>query len=262
MKLYSELTGSGDYLVLLHGMGSAHTAWQLIAPALSQDFTVVSLDLPGHGKSKFDPHQEMDPESLGRLVLRTLDDLGIEKFHIAGNSLGGWIALEIAAASPERTLSLVGFAPAGLWLTPFVSRIPGTAPLRGLARLVKTIAPAVAKVEWAKKIGFASVSPLWKEFSDKLVVDATVAMGSAKGYFPAWDGLLRKRFDKSIAASVPITIIFGDTDNTLPARTSQERSLVPAHVRWIIFPESGHAPMWDHPAECIDEVLRTTGKRA
>lgn len=262
MKLFTEVTGSGDPLVLIHGMGSAHTAWQTIAPDLSQTFAVITIDLPGHGNSQYSPHQEMDPQSLGRLVLRNLDDLGIENFHVVGNSLGGWVALEIAAISPERVLSLVGLAPAGLWLTPYQSRIPGTAPLRGLARLVKTVAPAIAKVEWAKKIGFASVSPLWQEFPDKLVVDATIAMGSARGYFPAWDALLRKRFDEFIPSTIPMTIIFGDSDNTLPARTCQERSLVPEHARWIVLPESGHAPMWDHPVECIDEILRTAGKRS
>jgi pimeloyl-ACP methyl ester carboxylesterase len=119
----------------------------------------------------------------------------------------------------------------------------------------------MAKVEWAKKIGFGGVSPRWYEFSDQLVVDATIAMGSSKGYFPAWDGLLKKRFDKPIPSTVPITIIFGDSDNTLPARTCQERSLVPQHAKWIILPESGHAPMWDHASECIDEILRTAGKQ-
>jgi pimeloyl-ACP methyl ester carboxylesterase len=59
---------------------------------------------------------------------------------------------------------------------------------------------------------------------------------------------------------IPITILFGDTDNTLPAQFSQERSLVPAHSRWVVLPESGHAPMWDRPAEVIAEVLHTCAR--
>jgi pimeloyl-ACP methyl ester carboxylesterase len=54
-----------------------------------------------------------------------------------------------------------------------------------------------------------------------------------------------------------VTIIFGDSDKTLPLNTSQERSLAPSHARWVVLSESGHAPMWDHPDEVIQEILIT-----
>ena len=68
-----------------------------------------------------------------------------------------------------------------------------------------------------------------------------------------------KRFDSSISDEIPVTIIFGDTDRTLPATTCQEKSLAPSHARWIIFPETGHAPMWDSPIDVVDEIKKTTG---
>ena len=61
MKLSLESSGSGEPLVLIHGMGSASTAWKLIRPELSKKFTVITVDLPGHGKSDFDLNQPMDP---------------------------------------------------------------------------------------------------------------------------------------------------------------------------------------------------------
>jgi len=70
---------------------------------------------------------------------------------------------------------------------------------------------------------------------------------------------LTKRFDKKIDPSIPVTIIFGDSDRTLPAETCQARSLAPSHVRWITFEESGHAPMWDHPDQVLKEISITTG---
>ena len=97
-------------------MGSASTAWKVIRPALEEKFQVTAIDLPGHGKSDFDPNQAMDPYSLALLITKQMDELGIEKAHIAGNSLGGWIALELGAAFPDRVLSITGLAPAGLWL--------------------------------------------------------------------------------------------------------------------------------------------------
>ena len=259
MKLSLESSGSGAPLVLIHGMGSASTAWKLITPELSKKFTVITVDLPGHGKSDFDPNQPMDPTSLAELVLKNLQDSGFEKFHLVGNSLGGWISLEMAANHPKSVLSVTGVAPAGLWLTPWTIRVPGSAVSRYLATGLRTVAPSLLKYQWGRKIGFAAVSPLWEEFDYELCVDATLALSRAQGYFPAWDGLLRKRFDKSISSEIPVTIIFGDTDNTLPARTSQERVLAPAHARWTILPDSGHAPMWDHPEEVIAEISATTG---
>jgi len=260
MKLAHEIQGSGEPLVLLHGMGSASTAWKPIAPALSQKFQVITLDLPGHGKSEFDPALAMDPHSLAVLMKEQLDLLGIEKAHLAGNSLGGWIALEIASAFPERVLSVTGLAPAGLWLVPTTHRTVLGASSRFMAAATYKYADQLMKREWARKLGFFEFSPRWQEFPHELIVDAVVAYGSAPGYFPAWDGMLTRRFDKEISANIPVTIVFGDSDNTLPAQTSQERTLAPAHARWVTLSQSGHAPMWDSVDECIAEIIRTASQ--
>ncbi len=259
MSIYVERTGTGDPLLLIHGMGSAATTWRPLTPYLRNAFEVLAVDLPGHGHTPLDPHQAMDPVSLAELVLRTLDELNIDQVHVVGNSLGGWIAMEIAAAHPDRVRSLTALAPAGLWLTPYTSRIPGSAPTRFLARGSVALAPSLLKKEWARKIGFSAVSPKWRDLDFQTCLDAATAMGTSSGYFPAWDGLLLKRFDKEISSHVPTTIIFGDSDNTLPVRTCQERSLAPAHAKWIVLSESGHAPMWDHPVEVAQEIISTAG---
>lgn len=240
-------------------MGSASTAWQLIIEDLETSFTVVTVDLPGHGFTPMDTTQPMDPRSLAESVFETMKSLGLTKYHIVGNSLGGWIALEMAALNPDAIASVTGLAPAGLWLKPFVARYPGTAIARIMASSLKVVSPLLLHYEWARKIGFENVSPRWRDFSYQLCIDATYAMANAAGYYPAWDALLRKRFDEKISEDVPITVIFGDSDRTLPASTCQERSLVPAHSKWLVFSECGHAPMWDHPKEVVDKILTTTG---
>ena len=257
MKLAHEIVGSGEPLVLIHGMGSASTAWKPIKNLLAEKFQVITFDLPGHGKSAFDPELPMDPQSLAELIVEQLDDLGVKKAHFSGNSLGGWIALEIASAFPDRTLSVTGLAPAGLWLTPTTHRTFLGASSRFMASATYKFADQLMKQEWARKLGFFEVSPKWREFPHELIVDAVVAYGSASGYFPAWDGMLKRRFDKEISSDIPVTILFGDSDNTLPAQTSQEKTLAPAHARWVTLSQSGHAPMWDSPDDCIAEIIRT-----
>ena len=257
-SLWSQSTGSGEPLFLIHGMGSASTAWKEIIPTLSQRFRVITLDLPGHGNTPLIENQPMDPTSLGNAIFELADAYGIEKMHIVGNSLGGWIALEMAASNPDRVLSVTGLAPAGLWLTPYSSRIPGTAGSKIIASALKHVAPTLLRFESVRKIGFSSISPRGNELSLDICRDATIAMGRSPGYYPAWDALLKKRFDKEIDPKVTVTIIFGDADNTLPVRTCQERSLAPKHAKWLILSECGHAPMWDAPEDVSSEIFSTT----
>lgn len=258
MKLITTLTQTNlehPPLVLLHGLGSAATIFKPIISKLSQDFRVITVDLPGHGQTKLDKAQAMDPKSLGTAVFDSVEnEYGIRRFHVVGNSLGGWIALEMAAQQPERIVNLTGLAPAGLWLVPATRRKASEAKSYYLARLLKPFFRVGLHFKILRKIGFSSVSPKWQQLSYETCYDASMAMVQASGYFQLWDGMITRRFDARVAESTPVTILFGDSDNTLPAQGSQERSLAPAHCTWLIIEGCGHAPMWDYP-ELIVKII-------
>lgn len=241
-------------ILFIHGMGSAATAWKLVIRSLGPDIRCITVDLPGHGESPLDPSQALDPYSLGVALFDLMESQGVNRFHIVSNSWGGWISLEMAALHPERIASVTALAPAGLWLTPFTNRKPITAFSRTLAKLVNPIASFMVHFERARGWGFADVSPQWKKFSHETCLDATRAMANSPGYFPAWDAMLKKRFHEVVPDSVPVTIIFGDSDTTLPAATCQERSIAPRHAKWIVLPRGGHAPMWDHVDDVVAEI--------
>lgn len=257
-----ETNADSEVLLLIHGMGSGSVAWKPISAELARQFRVILVDLPGHGKTPLPNDQPMDPMALAEAVFETMDSQGITKFHIVGNSLGGWIALEMAVLRPAAVLSLTALAPAGLWLEPFKMRNPGTTIARMLANSLRVVSPLLLRHDWARNIGFENVSPLWRNFSYELCLDATNAFATATGYLPAWDAFLNKRFDKVIDPSVRLTVIFGDSDRSLPASNCQEKSLLPNHAKWIVFSQCGHAPMWDHPMEVIEEILVTTGHKS
>jgi pimeloyl-ACP methyl ester carboxylesterase len=179
---------------------------------------------------------------------------------VAGNSLGGWIALEMAADKPERIKTLTGLAPAGLWLKPSSGRVPSEAQSYYLAKVLRPLIRVGLHIIALRKIGYANVSPKWKELSYEICYDSAYAMGHATGYFQAWDGMLGRRFEGHIPKNVPVTILFGDTDNTLPYPHSQERSLAPAHSSWIVIDNCGHAPMWDYP-DLIAKIIKETTER-
>ena len=262
MSLVTTLTQTNQShppLVLIHGLGSAATAFKPIIPALAHSFRVITVDLPGHGKSPYNKGQAMDPKSLGRAIFETVErEYGVKEFHVAGNSLGGWIALEMAADQPQRIKTLTGLAPAGLWVKPASGRAPSEAWSYYMAKALRPVIRVGLHVMALRKIGYANVSPKWKEFSYEICYDSAYAMGHATGYFPAWDAMLGKRFDPHVPEDVPVTILFGDTDNTLPYPQSQERSLAPAHASWIVIDNCGHAPMWDYPELMVKIISQTT----
>jgi len=106
--------GAGAPLVLLHGLGLSRRAWDPVVPALAEHFDVLAVDLPGFGHSEpLPPQLEPQPSALATAVAGLLDDLGIVAPHVVGNSLGGWVALELARLRPVASLTLL--SPAGLW---------------------------------------------------------------------------------------------------------------------------------------------------
>lgn len=260
--LHPSKIEAAPHILLIHGMGSAATAWKPLTPLLLNRFNVITVDLPGHGISAYTKGQPMDPISLAKQVVDEVEkSYGITEFDLVGNSWGGWIALEMAAFAPNKIKSVTALAPAGFWLASYIQRAPGTASIRALAKSSYSLSTTFLKYEWARKIGFADVSPRWQEFSYQLCLDATLAMAKSAGYFPAWDGMLSKRFDSKIDSSIPVTIIFGDSDNTLPPTTCQEREMAPAHSQWITLTESGHAPMWDNTEKVTEHIVEIAGQR-
>lgn len=260
LTVHEAALKSAPYIVLVHGMGSAATAWKPLTPLLQERFNVITVDLPGHGKTPMITGQAMDPISIGELVVREIkEQLGVTEFDVIGNSWGGWIALEMAASFPDSVRSVTALAPAGFWLATYVQRRPGASQFRLLTSRSAALAPSFLKYERSRKIGFGDVSPRWRDFSYELCLDATLAMANSEGYFPAWDGMLHKRFDSQIDSKIPVKIIFGDSDKTLPATTCQERTMAPQHSKWIIFEECGHAPMWDNTEKVAGHVLEIAG---
>ena len=135
----------GRTLVLLHGIGMSRRVWDPVLPALAERFDVIAVDLPGFGDSPLPPDGRCDPAGLAASVAGLLDELDIPSPHLAGNSLGGWVALELAARAPPIRSPLL--SPAGLWRkdTPWYCRVS----LRGSRWLTRYLArPLSFMVRW------------------------------------------------------------------------------------------------------------------
>ena len=107
--LYHEISGNGKKpLVLLHGFMENTTIWNEMEAHLSKDFTLIKIDLPGHGKSKV--YQEIHTvELMAEKVKEVIDALKLEKINLLGHSLGGYVSLAFAEKFPEILESMTLF---------------------------------------------------------------------------------------------------------------------------------------------------------
>ena len=108
--------GNGSPLLLLHGLGMSWRAWTPVLEGLESRHDVLALTLPGHRGGPAAP-RSVSVESLADAVESALDETGFENPHVVGNSLGGWLALELARRGRARTVTAV--SPAGAWRNPF-----------------------------------------------------------------------------------------------------------------------------------------------
>ena len=135
-----ERRGAGEPLLLLHGTGGSRAHWRPVVDLLAEHRELLLVDLPGHGESDPPPQGiPHTPAGYAQVLAGMLQELGIELADVAGNSVGGWTALELARLGRAR--SVVALAPAGLW----AKRDPwsSTLQLSTQHRLGRLFAPVV-----------------------------------------------------------------------------------------------------------------------
>ena len=109
LRLAFDRTGQGEPLVLLHGQGFSRRSFDPVVPLLAAERDVIAVDLPGHGESPRQPEGAGNaPRDLAVAVGELLDELGLATAHIAGNSSGGWVALELGRSGRARTVTAPG----------------------------------------------------------------------------------------------------------------------------------------------------------
>ena len=149
--------GSGTPLVLLHGVGGTWRVWRPVLPLLERWHAVFAPTLPGHcGAERLAAGVAPSIQALADGVVEQLDRAGIDRAHIAGNSLGGWIALELARRGRAR--SVVVFGPAGAWRS--AARMTAVAVGMRLSFVLLARqadrADAIARRRWARRLLLAT----------------------------------------------------------------------------------------------------------
>jgi pimeloyl-ACP methyl ester carboxylesterase len=245
-RLALDRSGAGAPLVLLHPLGADRSVWEPVTPLLAGEREVIAVDLPGFGGSPTLAGPEPPtPARLADAVDAGLAAQGLDDFDVAGNSLGGWVALELALAGRAR--SVVAIGPAGLWPEPLPPR-RGTA--RAAARLAVPFAGAITRVPALRRTAMA----MFVEHPERMPAAAAArlirAYANAPG-FPEVNAAMRSStFSRLADIRVPVTLAWPEHDRMV-ARLRHP----PENVRTVILPGTGHLPMWDDP-ELVAALLR------
>ncbi len=258
-SLNVDRSGSGEPLLLLHGMGSSRRDFTAVLPLLAERFDVLNVDLPGIGRSPALPDRPTVP-AITDAVERTLDAEGVGRVHVLGNSLGARIALELARRG--RAASVVAIAPSGLNLLP--ERLYQGAGMAMSRVLMRTVAPLIDPLSRSAVGRAAVLAPLkatpWTTSPEE-------AIGAREGYADSRDFMrtvvwaLMLDVPRGLGRiDCPVTLVQGVADWVASGQTVRYLPLVPGS-RFTPLLWAGHAPQSDRP-RTIARLVERTAQRA
>jgi pimeloyl-ACP methyl ester carboxylesterase len=252
--------GAGDPLLLLHGIGHHRQAWDPVAGILATERDVIAVDLPGFGRSPALPDGAGHDLPTTTAVLGAFcEALGLGRPHVAGNSLGGLLALELGRQNLVR--SVTALSPAGFWTQ--AERRYAFTVLKGMRRAASGMPlPLVERLSRTAAGRTALTSTIYARpgrRSPEAVVAETLALAHAEGFAETLRAGRSVLFTEDVPG-IPVTVAWGDKDRLLLPRQGVRAKRVIPRARLVRLPGCGHVPMNDDPALVARVVL--DGSRA
>jgi pimeloyl-ACP methyl ester carboxylesterase len=241
--------GSGPPLVCLHGFTDTWRSWELVLPALEQRFDVFAPTLPGHAGGP--PLETASVEEVADRLERLLDDAGIGTARIVGNSLGGFLALELAARG--RAESVVALAPAGGWPaddSPFGAEIVGHfTAMQELARAAAPYIDSIVAVDEGRREVTRLITTNFEHIPSELIAHLVCGVAACDDVGPALEIAVRHGWQLG-RIDCPVRIVWGTDDRVLPwpSAAVRFREWVP-DAEWVVLDGVGHCPQLDVPIE-------------
>ncbi|WP_326692412.1 alpha/beta fold hydrolase [Streptomyces sp. NBC_01795] len=254
-----ERRGSGEPVLLLHGIGHHWQAWEPVLTVLTARYDVIAVDLPGFGASPALPEGvSYGVESIVPLLAETCAALGVERPHVVGNSLGGLLALEMGLHGHAR--SVTALSPAGFWNG--AERRYAFGVLQGMRVGARALPSPVVGLLARSAAGRAALtSTIYARpgrRSPDAVVAETRALARATGFTPVLaEGQRPGSTFREDITDVPVTIGWGDRDRILLRRQGVRAKRVIPGARLVRLRGCGHVPMNDDPAAVARIVLDT-----
>jgi pimeloyl-ACP methyl ester carboxylesterase len=243
-------------LLLIHGLGASGGVWDPVLPLLSAERDVIVLDMPGFGDAPpLPPEVEPTAAALAAALRDQLAERVIERPHVAGNSLGAWVGLELGRMGAARSVTCL--SPAGLWRKPI-------GPRKGRGReLAQKLRPLVWAALWIGPIRRRAVS-IFAAHPERMPVAAAreLVLGwiDSEGYDGANKAMREHIFDPAgYPTDVPVTIAWAEFDRQVGPPKPERR---PAGTHFLVLPSVGHVPMWDDPELVAKTILEGSSRTA
>jgi pimeloyl-ACP methyl ester carboxylesterase len=242
--------GDGRPLIFIHGVAGLWQDWLLNIPAFMGSHRVVVPDLPGFGRSPM-PTEKISIQGYAKTVDALCDALGIDCPVVVGNSMGGFVAAELAIAFPTRVDKLVLVSAVGLSIE-HLRREPLLALARGWAMAATRAgarSEAMIRRPRLRRLALQSVVRYPEKLSYPLTWELVQGAGKP-GFVPAMEALTDYSFREHLPRiEVPTLIVWGRNDMLVPVADADEyQRLIGDNARREIFEDTGHVPMLERPS--------------
>ncbi|MEU3427629.1 alpha/beta fold hydrolase [Streptomyces gardneri] len=254
-SLTYERRGAGEPLLLLHGIGHHWQAWEPVLDILAGEREVIAVDLPGFGASDGLPEDcPYDLPSVVPVLGAFCEAVGFDRPHVAGNSLGGLLALELGREKLVR--SVTALSPAGFWSEAERRYAFGTLrAMRGAAlSLPVPLIERLSRTPAGRTVLTSTIYARPGRRSPEAVVAETLALREATGFHQTLAAGRAARFRDDVP-TVPVTVAWGTRDRLLLRRQGVRAKHALPDARLVRLPGCGHVPMNDDPALVARVVL-------
>jgi pimeloyl-ACP methyl ester carboxylesterase len=255
VQLSHHRAGQGEPLVLIHGIGSRWQIFEPVLPRLQAEREVIALDLPGFGASPMPPvGTAPGARSLARFVAEFLDEIGVDRPHVAGNSLGGWISLELAKQGSVRSATCL--SPAGFHNDrERIFQRTSMATTRRACRLMAPYAGVLMRPRLVRAIFTSQYFAHPTRIPADYAADNVRALAEAPWFDQTLRTITEERFSGGEQISVPVTIAWGERDRLLLPRQARRAQRAVPSARMVTLRDCGHAPMSDDPEQVARVLL-------
>ena len=234
-----------EVLVLLHGSNASLFTWEPWSKALSDHFRVISLDLPGHGLTGAVPNHDYSQRGMAQAVDEFANALHLQRFSLAGNSMGGGVAARYAEMHPDRLTHLI-LVDAGGMPTKGGDRIPLAFRLLSMPWLKPILLHITPRSLVSEGLNDAIVrkgiitDQMIDEYWDFARMEGT-REATAERFTERDDyGYVHDHID---AIKEPTLILWGEQDHLIPVAAAHLFNDAIPHSKLIVYPATGHIPM-------------------
>jgi pimeloyl-ACP methyl ester carboxylesterase len=240
-------------LLLIHGLGASARVWDPVLPLLGREREVLVLDMPGFGAAPPLPDGlEPTAANLAAALRASCEERGVERPHVAGNSLGGWVGLEMGRAG--WAASVTALSPAGLWRAPLG---PRPNDRRELARRLRPLVAGAMLIPPVRLRALSTFAADPGRIPPAAGRELVLGWLDSNGYDGANRAMRTHVFDPAgYPEDVPVTIAWAEHDRLVGPPKPERR---PAGARYLVLPGVGHTPMWDDPELVAATLLEGSG---